>query len=100
MKAAVFYAPGDLRIENKSLRKIRDDEVGVKVYYCGVCGTDVHIYEGAAGSADVKPPVILGHELSGKIVEIGKNVRGLKIGDRVSVDPNITCGKCYYCQRG
>ncbi len=100
MKAAIFYAPGDLRIENKSLRKISAEEVVVKVQYCGVCGTDVHIYEGAAGSAEVKPPVILGHEFSGEIVEIGKNVRGLKIGDRVSVDPNIACGKCYHCQRG
>ncbi|NOZ60148.1 MAG: zinc-dependent alcohol dehydrogenase family protein [Calditrichaeota bacterium] len=100
MKAAVFYGPGDVRIEDKPVRKIGSDEVLIKVRACGVCGTDVHIFEGAAGSAKVSPPVVLGHEFSGEIVEIGDAVCRLRVGDRVTIDPNISCGNCYYCQRG
>jgi len=100
MKAAVFYGKRDLRIQDIELKKLAGEEVLLKVHACGVCGTDVHIFEGDEGSATVYPPVILGHEFSGEIVEIGNEVSNLKIGDRVSVDPNIFCGKCHYCRNG
>ena len=100
MKAAVFYGVKDLRLEEVPLRKLRSDELLVKIHACGVCGTDVHIYEGAKGSATVYPPVVLGHEFSGEIVEIGNGVRQLKVGDRISVDPNIFCGQCHFCKKG
>ena len=67
---------------------------------CGVCGTDVHIYHGEPGSADVNPPVVLGHEYSGEVVEVGEGVTGFAVGDHVTVDPNIYCGHCAYCQNG
>lgn len=100
MQAAIFYGTRDLRIQDVKLRKLNSDEILLKVHACGVCGTDVHIYEGAEGSATVFPPVILGHEFSGKVCEIGDDVTNIKIGDRVCVDPNIYCGKCHYCRDG
>jgi len=67
---------------------------------CGVCGTDVHIYHGEPGSADVAPPVVLGHEYAGEVVEVGEGVTSLAPGDHVTVDPNIYCGACEYCRGG
>lgn len=67
---------------------------------CGVCGTDVHIYHGEPGSAAVTPPVVLGHEYSAEVVEVGEGVTGFSVGDHVTVDPNIYCGHCTYCQNG
>ena len=69
----------------------------VKVKACGVCGTDIHIYE---GTADSRPPVILGHEYAGLVEGVGNNVANFKSGDRVVIDPNIVCGHCHYCQLG
>ncbi len=67
---------------------------------CGVCGTDVHIYHGEAGSAEVTPPVVLGHEYAGIVEEVGADVKGLAPGDHVAVDPNIYCGACTPCRDG
>ena len=67
---------------------------------CGICGTDVHIYHGEKGSAEVIPPVVLGHEFSGIIADVGSEVKGLKIGDHVTIDPNMYCGRCMPCRMG
>ena len=77
-----------------------EGQVLVKVSACGVCGTDVHIYHGGKGSAEVVPPVILGHEFSGYIVKLGSGVTGLEEGQLITVDPNIYCGKCRPCRQG
>lgn len=100
MKAAVFHGIRDLQIQEYPLRKLRPGEVLLKVHACGVCGTDVHIYEGDEGSATVDPPVILGHEFSGEICETASDVQTIHVGDRVAVDPNIQCGKCSHCRKG
>jgi L-iditol 2-dehydrogenase len=100
MQAAIFYGIRDLKIQDVKLRKLISHEVLLKVHACGICGTDVHIYEGAEGSAAVFPPVILGHEFSGEVCEVGDDVKNIKIGERVCIDPNIYCGKCYYCRNG
>lgn len=100
MKAARFYEKHKLVVEDVPIKAPDDTGVVVKIRYCGICGTDVHIFEGDKGSAEVKPPVILGHELSGDVYEIGPKVKNLKVGDRVSVDPNSYCGKCYFCANG
>ncbi len=100
MKAAVFYGEHDLRISEIEKRQPQDNEVIIEVKACGVCGTDLHIYEGAEGSTKVDPPIVLGHELSGVVCETGKGVKYLKVGDRVSVDPNDMCGACYFCRIG
>lgn len=100
MKAARFYEKGKLVVEEIAVKEPREHEVVIKVKYCGVCGTDVHIYEGDKGSAEVKPPVTLGHELSGDVETVGSAVTRFQKGDRVSVDPNAYCGKCYFCANG
>ena len=100
MKAAVYHGKSVLKVDNVDDPVIGEDEVLVKISACGVCGTDLHIYSGDEGAATVTPPRILGHEFSGVICEVGKKTGSLKIGDRVCVDPNDMCGKCYYCQSG
>ena len=100
MKAAVYYEKHVLKVEEVPVREPEDDEVVIRVHACGVCGTDRHIYEGSAGSSEVTAPLIIGHEIAGEIVRMGKNVTRFQIGDRVSVDPNIPCDKCYFCKSG
>lgn len=100
MKAAVFYGKEDIRVEDIKERRPDHDEVMIQVKACGVCGTDVHIYEGAEGAAKTPPRTILGHEFSGVVCEVGRDVTGIKVGERVCIDPNDMCGKCYYCRNG
>ena len=100
MKAARFYEKHKLVVEEVPEKQPDEYGVMIKIRYCGICGTDVHIFEGAKGSAEVTPPVILGHELSGDVVRVGAMVKNVKPGDRVSVDPNSYCGKCYFCANG
>lgn len=100
MKSAVFYGKHDLRVEESAMPKVGAEDVLIQVKACGICGTDVHIYEGDKGAAEVTPPTILGHEFSGVVAEIGANVTGVKVGDRVCIDPNCYCGKCDFCRNG
>ena len=100
MKSAVFYGKHDMRIESSPMPACGEREVLIRVMRCGVCGTDVHIYEGDKGAADTTPPTILGHEFSGIIEQAGPAVQEVKPGDRVCVDPNQLCGSCYYCRSG
>ena len=100
MKAAVFQGKEKIVIQERPIPELRDDEVLIRVAACGVCGTDVHIYAGEKGSAQVNPPVILGHEFAGTVAAVGKAVEAWKTGDRVAVDPNIYCGKCAMCHSG
>ena len=100
MRAAVFKGKGIVNVEERAMPAYGVTDVVIKVQACGICGTDVHIFDGAEGAAATTPPVILGHEFSGIVEKIGGKVEGVKIGDRVSVDPNNTCGSCYYCNRG
>ncbi len=100
MKSAVFYGKHDLRVEDSPMPKVGPEDVLIQVKACGVCGTDVHIYEGDKGAADVTPPTILGHEFSGIVAEIGADVTNCKPGDRVCIDPNCYCGKCDFCRNG
>ena len=96
------YYLGNKRFEIREIpeRELAPDEVLLKVAACGVCGTDVHIYHGSKGSAEVTPPVILGHEFSGIVEKIGSAVDKVAVGDHVTVDPNKYCGKCHYCGIG
>lgn len=100
MKATYFLGNGQFETKEVALREINEDEVVVRVEACGVCGTDVHIYHGDKGSADVIPPVVLGHEFSGVVEQVGSGVSSVAVGDHVTVDPNIYCGKCRYCKMG
>lgn len=96
MHAAV-YDGTELRLTEKALRPIVSDEVLLKIAVCGVCGTDIKI---VAGQSHATPPVVLGHEYCGYVVEAGADFTDLALGDFVAVDPNIYCGQCQYCRRG
>ncbi|WP_394927094.1 zinc-dependent alcohol dehydrogenase family protein [uncultured Robinsoniella sp.] len=100
MRSAVFYGKHDLRVEESKKPEIGPNDVLIQVKACGVCGTDVHIYEGDKGAAEVTPPTILGHEFSGVVVQIGAEVVNCKAGDRVCIDPNCYCGTCEPCRNG
>jgi len=100
MKCAVFHGPGDLRVENRAAPQIgSDDDVLLRVEAASICGTDLHILADPPGHP-ATPGAILGHEYIGEVLAAGQAVEGLRPGDRVVVDPNITCGKCPYCRRG
>jgi len=98
LKAALIRRPYSLDIVDVDVPSVKPGEALVKVHACGVCGTDIHIYEGVMPWARL--PLIPGHELSGVVVEVGEAVSSLEPGDKVAVDPNITCGVCRYCRRG
>lgn len=98
MKAAVYHGKQDLRVEEVAVRELKDNEVLIRVKYCGICGTDIHIFNGDGGSFAVTPPLIPGHEFSGTVEKVGAKVTQVKPGDRVSADPNDMCGECYFCK--
>lgn len=109
MKAALWYGIKDVRLENIEEPKVTKGNVKIKVKWCGICGSDLHEYLGGPIFIPTdKPhpiskevaPVVLGHEFSGEIVEIGEGVTNLNIGDRVAVEPIVACGTCPACQEG
>ena len=100
MKAAVYCGKEDLRVKEVPVREPEDNEVVIRVKYCGVCGTDIHIFHGDGGCCDVKPPLIPGHEFSGVVEKVGAAVKTVKPGDRVAGNPNDMCGECYFCKNG
>ncbi|MFX1253207.1 MAG: zinc-dependent alcohol dehydrogenase family protein [Promethearchaeota archaeon] len=97
MKAARFMDVHRIEILEEPIPKPRSDEILLKVRASGVCGTDLHIYEGnLKGLAE--PGTILGHEFAGIVEVKGENVKEFHIGDPVAVEPNLFCGKCHYCR--
>jgi L-iditol 2-dehydrogenase len=98
MKTAFFYGPGDIRIEERPEPDIGDGDILIKVKACAICGTDLRIFK--SGHHSLKPPQIIGHEISGIIEKKGRDVSDFKLGERVAVDPIVSCGSCYYCKRG
>jgi L-iditol 2-dehydrogenase len=101
MKVAVLHRPSDMRIEEVAIPQICGHEVLVRLKRVGICGSDVHYYlEGRIGSFAVEEPLILGHECSGEVVEVGDEVTHLEAGQRVVIEPGFTCGRCHYCRRG
>lgn len=100
MKSTVFHGKCDIRVEEREIPSVGPEEVLIKVMACGVCGSDVHIFEGDQGSTTTVPPLIQGHEFAGIIAEVGENVKGWKVGDHVCADPADNCNECYYCLNG
>jgi (R,R)-butanediol dehydrogenase/meso-butanediol dehydrogenase/diacetyl reductase len=99
MKAARFYGTRDIRVENVTLPPLKSNEVGIEIAWCGICGSDKHTYERPMFSG-LKVPFIMGHEFSGIVKEIGADVKTIKVGDRVVVNPLFVCHDCYACTHG
>lgn len=96
-KVAVLYNPKDVRIEQTDIKQPIQEQALIRVKACGVCPTDVRSYTGLRQGGY---PRTLGHEWVGEIIELGSDFQGFKIGDRVSADWRVVCGKCYYCRKG
>ncbi len=98
MKALVLTAYNHLEIQDWPRPEIAADEVLLRVAACGICGSDIHGMDGSTGRR--QPPIIMGHEAAGTIVEVGAEVRDWAAGDRVTFDSTIYCGRCWHCRRG
>jgi D-arabinitol dehydrogenase (NADP+) len=96
MKAVYYNAPENFSVKEVERPVIKKNQVLIKVNACGVCKTDVHIHQ---GEFIAKFPLIPGHEFVGEVVELGEEVSGLSLGDRVAADNTVLCGHCYYCKR-
>ncbi len=99
MRAGILYNDRDIRMGDAPEPRIGADEVLIETGYAGICGTDVHIYRGEFHGR-VRFPAIQGHEFGGTVRETGKNVRDFTVGDRVVVDPIISCHSCPACLTG
>jgi len=101
MKAVVKYqkGPGNVELRDMPEPQCSDEKVIIEIAHCGICGTDLHVYHDTFHNF---PPVILGHEFSGIVVETGKKVTGIKPGAAFSVlgATAVQCGKCEYCEQG
>src|ERR1700751_6489228 len=101
MKALVKYASGEGNVDIREVEEPRcgDNQVKLEIAYCGICGTDIHVLHDTFRNY---PPVILGHEFSGTVVEVGRKVTGVKSGEKVAClgATAVTCGQCSYCIAG
>jgi len=101
MRAIVIHAARDLRIEERETPPVGPGEVKIRMAAGGVCGSDLHYYNhGGFATIRIREPMILGHEVSGVISELGEGVTGLAVGDLVAVSPSRPCGNCVYCAEG
>ena len=101
MNISLLNKPFDMEMKEVKVPKIGATDVLVKVMAVGVCGSDVHYYEhGRVGEFVVEKPLILGHECSGVVTDVGSNVTRFKVGDRVAIEPGVPCGECEYCKSG
>lgn len=98
MKALFLEKPKHVVIKEVEKPECGEHEALIEVQASGICGSDVHTYRGHHPFR--KPPVVLGHEVAGKIVQIGKSVEHVQIGDRVAVEPHLYCGTCKFCTQG
>lgn len=98
MLQQVMTQPGVIEFNEVDIPKPDKDQVLIKIMKIGICGSDIHVYHGKHPFTSY--PVTQGHEVSGKIVELGENVTGLEIGQKVTIQPQVVCGKCYPCTHG
>lgn len=92
--------PYDLSINTIQQQEVKDNECKIKVNAVGICGSDLHMYAGHSGYDWINYPLVLGHEITGVVVETGKNVDDSLIGKRVVINPYLPCGSCEFCERG
>lgn len=98
MKALLLSKYRNLEIAEVATPDVKPGEVLIRVAACGICGSDVHGYDGSSGRRI--PPIVMGHEAAGKIAAVGDGVTGLSVGDPVTFDSTVYCGVCKHCRRG
>ena len=98
MKAAVLEALEQIAVKEVPAPTAGDDGMVVRVRACSICGSDLRIYR--YGNPRVEPPQIMGHEIAGDVVEVGSEVTGFAVGDRVSIGADVPCGVCEFCRAG
>jgi L-iditol 2-dehydrogenase len=98
MKALMLQAYKQFELVEVATPHLGREDVLVRVRACGICGSDVHGLDGSSGRR--MPPLIMGHEAAGEIMEVGPQVTGLSPGDRVTFDSTVYCGRCHFCRRG
>lgn len=98
---AILYGINDIRLEQTPIEEPNEDEVLIQMACVGICGSDVHyLVNGRIGDFVVTKPMIIGHEASGVVAKLGKNVKNLKVGDRVAIEPGVSCRTCNFCKEG
>lgn len=100
MLALVYYGPGDMRLEQRTIPVPGEGEVLVKMRAVSVCGSDLGAYKLKEVSDRWVPPIVLGHEFSGEIAALGPGATRYSVGQRVTANPILYCGDCYYCKKG
>lgn len=102
MRAVVIHAAKDLRVDvMPEPGPLGERDVRVKIEAGGICGSDLHYYQhGGFGAVRVREPMVLGHEIAGRVLETGKSVTHVRPGDSVAVNPSRPCNACDYCRRG
>lgn len=98
MKALILSAYKQLQLKDVPAPQPADDELLIRIKACGICGSDVHGFDGSTGRRI--PPIVMGHEASGVVEALGSKVTNFKAGDRVTFDSTVYCGDCFYCRRG
>ncbi len=98
MKAMLLTEYKNLTVTEFPMPEVSANDVLVQVRACGICGSDIHGYDGSTGRRI--PPLVMGHEAAGVITEIGSQVTSFKVGDRVTFDSTVSCGQCFFCRRG
>ena len=96
MTCAVWHGVNDLRLEDRPVQEPQGREVLIRVAACGVCGTDLHLLDGSVPL--YRPPRVLGHEIAGTVLAVGSECKSVGMGDRVAVDPSLSCGACFFCR--
>src|SRR5436309_6375442 len=98
MKALLLSSYRNLEIADVPVPTPATDEVLIRVRACGICGSDIHGYDGSSGRRI--PPLVMGHEASGSVAAVGPGVTAFREGDRITVDSTVYCGDCFFCRRG
>ena len=98
MKAMLLTEYEHLEVTDLPTPEVGAGELLVEVRACGICGSDIHGYDGSTGRRI--PPLVMGHEASGVVAKVGEGVKGFAVGDRVTFDSTVSCGKCPYCRSG
>lgn len=98
MLQQVMTAPGEIMFREIPVPEVGENQVKVRIRFIGVCGSDIHVYHGK--HPFTKYPVTQGHEVSGEVEEVGSKVTKFKVGQKVTIEPQVVCGKCYPCRHG